>query len=210
MTPARAKYVDSTAILDCSPRFLQGARPWCETEAEFNRPVALPEFVYVGPFAVIGCGALLGSGCVVDAYCRIEPLAQLGEDSLVLYRGTIGMQAVVGKRCVIGGSVSERTVVEDDCTSFGKLIHTHWDSRSPWDDREEPEPSPVIRRRSFIGHDALVIGGIEVGPHAYVCAGATLTCTLLPYHIAYGVNKIVHYSQWRGKLAQNPLFLTDQ
>jgi acetyltransferase-like isoleucine patch superfamily enzyme len=143
---------------------------------------------------------------VVDAYCRVEPLARVGEDSLVLYRETVGVGAEVGKRCVIGGSVSEYTIIEDDCTSFGRLIHTHWDSMSSWDYRDEPEPSPIVRRRSFIGHDALVIGDIEIGPLAYICAGATITRSVPPHHIASVVNKITHFSQWPGRLARKPMF----
>ncbi|MCC6910340.1 MAG: hypothetical protein IT430_20590 [Phycisphaerales bacterium] len=206
MNGTRSKYVDPSAVIGYAPRFLQGARPWALESIGPEGAVHLPEAVYVGPFAAIGAGALIGNGCVIDAYCRVEPLAKLGEDSVVLYRGTVGVSAVVGKRCIIGGSVSENTIVEDDCTSLGKLIHSHWDSMSPWDDRDDPEASPIVRRRSFVGHDALVIGGIEIGPSSYVCAGATVTRSVPQQHIVYGVNKIVHFSQWRGKLAQNPIF----
>lgn len=206
MKPARAKYVDPTAVIGYPPRFLQGAIPWELEGLEDARAVQLPDAVYIGPFAAVGGGAVIGNGCVVDAYCRVEPLARLGEDSLVLYRGTIGVRASVGQRCVVGGSVSENTIVEDDTTSFGKLIHTHWDSVSSWDFRDEVEPSPIVRRRSFIGHDAIVIGGIEIGPFAYVCAGAIVTKSVPPYHIASGVNTVTHFKDWPGKLRDNPLF----
>lgn len=205
MRPARAKYIDASAVVGYQPRYLQGAVPW-ELDRAREVKVDLPDAVYVGPFAAIGVGAVIRNGCVIDAYCRIEPFAELGEDTLVLYRGTVGVMARVGSRCVIGGSVSENTVVEDDCTTLGKLIHSHWDSASPWDFRQEDEPSPVIRRRSFVGHDAMVIGGVEVGPFSYICAGAIVTRTVPPYHIACRTNEVVHYSEWPGRLRENPLF----
>jgi len=206
MIASPTRYIDPTALVGAPPRYLQGAVPWEEIVRRSDAVIALPEMIYVGPFATIGIGARLGAGCVIDAYCRVEPFAQLGRDVLVLYRGTVGVDAVVGDRCVIGGSVSERTIIEDDCRSFGRLVHTHADSAAPWDHRDDDEPSPVIRHNSFIGHDALVIGGIEIGPRAYVCAGATVTRSVPPFHIAFGVNRLRHYQQWTGRLAANPIF----
>lgn len=151
-------------------------------------------------------GTEIGEAVIIDAYCRVEALAKIGANSMVLYRGTIGVGASVGQWCVIGGSVSENTLIEDNVTSFGKLIHTHWDSASSWDYRPNAEPSPVVRSNSFVGHDARVIGEVEVGPNSYVCSGATVTRDVPPFHIASEVNKIIHYSEWEGKLKNNPIF----
>jgi acetyltransferase-like isoleucine patch superfamily enzyme len=38
------------------------------------------------------------------------------------------------------------------------------------------EPSPVIESGSIVGVGAIVIGGIRVGPRAYVAAGEIVTC----------------------------------
>lgn len=199
-------FVHPTAVIGAPLRFLQGCQPWVPSELDEAQNVALPEKIFVGPFASIGIGASIGKAVVIDAYCRVEPLAKIGDNSMVLYRGTVGVNATVGEWCVVGGSISENTVVEDYVTSFGKLIHSHWDSASSWDFRPDPEPSPVIRRRSFVGHDARVIGGVEVGPNSYVCAGATVTRSVPPFHIASGTNQIAHFSEWSGALRNNPIF----
>ncbi|MEM1050629.1 MAG: DapH/DapD/GlmU-related protein [Pseudomonadota bacterium] len=204
--PADNFFVHPSAVLDAPLRFLQGCQRWEVGNDSKLAPQTLPTRVFIGPHACIGTGASIGEGVVIDAYCRVEPHAVVGANSMILYRGTVGVQANVGEWCVIGGSVSENTIVEDHVTTFGKLIHTHWDSLSSWDFREEAEPSPIIRTRSFIGHDARVIGGVEVGPRAYVCAGATVSRDVPPFHIAFGTNKIQHYREWRGKLRNNPLF----
>lgn len=199
-------FVHPTAILGAPVRYLQGCKPWDIGAIPDQLDLKMPKKVFVGPYACIGVGAEIGEAVVIDAYCRVEPLARVGANSMVLYRGTIGVDASVGQWCVVGGSVSENTIIEDHVTSFGKLIHTHWDSASSWDFRPDAEPSPIIRSNSFVGHDARVIGGIEVGPNSYVCSGATVTRAVPPFHIASGVNKIIHYSKWVGNLRNNPIF----
>ncbi len=201
---SKNRFIHDTAVIGCGPRFLQGAVPW--KLADQNANVVLPESIYVGPFAIIGVGAKLKEGVVIDAYCRVEPLAEMGEDSLLLYRGTVGFSAKIGKECVIGGSVSEGTIVGDKSRSFGKLIHTHADSTQPWDFRVDDEVSPIVHHDSFVGHDATVIGPVEIGPYSYVCAGATISRKVPPRHIAYGCNQILHYTKWKGELKNNPLF----
>lgn len=199
-------FVHPSAVIDAPLRFLQGCRRWETASTCANVELRLPERVFIGPHACVGVGASIGDGVVIDAYCRVEPHAVVGANSMILYRGTVGVNASIGEWCVIGGSVSENTVIEDYVTSFGKLIHTHWDSFSSWDFRDDPEPSPIIRKRSFIGHDSRVIGGVEIGPNAYVCAGATVTRDVPAFHIASGLNKIEHFSKWPGKLRDNPIF----
>lgn len=197
-------FVHKTALVGCAPRYLQGAVPWQLNGVKDT--VELPQAVYIGPYAIIGVQAKLGERVVVDAYCKVDPLAEMGEDAILLYRGTIGLGARVGKSCVIGGSVSEGTLIGDRSRSFGKLIHTHNDSTQPWDFRDKNEISPIIHHDSFVGHDATVIGAVEVGPYSYICAGAVISKTVPPKHIASGFNKIVHYTKWKGRLKDNPLF----
>ncbi|MEL6244380.1 MAG: DapH/DapD/GlmU-related protein [Pseudomonadota bacterium] len=201
------RFIHETAVIGCGPRFLQGGVKWELKDA--NNPPSLPKNVYIGPFAIVGNGAVLCEGVVVDAYCRVEPSAIMGKNTLLVYRGTVGVGAVVGEDCVIGGSVSEGTKVGNRVRSFGKLIHTHADSTQSWDFRESGEPSPEIGDDSFVAHGALIIGGVTVGPKAYVCAGAVITRNVPPNHIAYGNNQIVHYSKWEGGLRENPLFKSD-
>ncbi len=204
MTNDKNFFIHETAIIGDGPRFLQSAVPW-DLE-NIKEGVDLPKSIYIGPFAIIGHSVILGEGVVIDAYCRIEPLAEIGDNSLVLYRATVGVMAKIGRECVIGGSVSENTVVEDRSRSFGKLIHRHEDSTRSWDFCDHPEASPIIKQDSFVGHDATIIGGIKIGPFAYVCAGATVTRDVPPYHIARGNNEIIHKNDWSGKLKNNPIF----
>src|SRR5262245_22770939 len=198
-----SQIIHPTAIVGVPLRALQGVAIWERTDL---REVVLPERIFIGPYAIVGVGARLGEGVVIDAYCKIDPGAAVGDETLILYRGTVGVDARVGRSCVVGGSISESTVVGDRCRSFGKLIHSHTTSTEPWDFLEQPEQSPVLHDDTFVGHGALVIGGVSVGPRAYVCAGAIVTRDVPAYHIASGINQVKHYSEWRGRLRDNPLF----
>lgn len=170
------------------------------------RESALGESVYIGAHAVIGRGAKIGNNCVIDHHCIVEPNAMLGDGCLVIYRAMIGSEAVLGDGCVIGGFIAERCIVGKGSRVFGKVLHNQHDTTVPWDEFETPEPSAIIGDYAFVGFNALIVGGITIGERAYVCANAVVTKDVPPIHIAVGINKFVPASEWKGKLANNPLF----
>jgi UDP-3-O-[3-hydroxymyristoyl] glucosamine N-acyltransferase len=198
-----ARIIDPTARLGVPIRPLQG---WVAS-TRVMPPLQMGEAVYVGPFVVVGEGSQLGERVILDAYTSVGRGVQIGEDTLVVYRATIGGSARIGRECVIGNTISENCVVGDRCRVFGRVIHKHEDSTISWDHHEIPEPSVTIRDDSFIGFDAIVAGGITIGPRAYVCAGSIVTRDVPPFHIARSCNEIVHHSEWTGPLKDNPLFI---
>jgi acetyltransferase-like isoleucine patch superfamily enzyme len=197
-------YIDPTARIGFPLRPLQGF-----VTSNWQPDVAEPQIagpVYVGPFALIGEGVSLGERVIVEAFCSIGRGTRVGRDSLIIYRASVGGQARIGAECVIGNVVSEHCTIGDRCKVFGRIVHKHEDSTISWDHHPEPEPAVTIADDTFVGFDAIVAGGVTIGPRAYVCAGAIVTRDVPPLHIASGTNTVVHFSQWRGPLAQNPLF----
>lgn len=164
--------------------------------------VLLGPKVALGPFSVVGWdgaktsigagtevaahvliegGAAIGSNCLIDAYCRICTGAVIGNETQVLYGAAVFEDARIGRKCIIGGNVADRTVIEDFVTFFGEIAHDYriaGDLKS-WDHGSK-RPSPVIRTRSVVGQNALLVGGIEIGPDAYVAAGETVRCNVPP------------------------------
>jgi UDP-3-O-[3-hydroxymyristoyl] glucosamine N-acyltransferase len=197
-------FIHETAVIGFEFRFLQGCIK--SDDPDQYGEIKLPKELYVGPFAIIGGNAAIGERVIIDAYCKIDPGAKIGDDTLISYRATIASTAVIGNDCVVGGNVSEGTTIGDRSRSFGKLIHRHTDSTMSWDHHDVPEPGVTVHNDSFIGHDATVIGAVTIGPFSYICSGATITKDVPPFHIAYGFNKIIHYSEWKGELSNNPLF----
>jgi UDP-3-O-[3-hydroxymyristoyl] glucosamine N-acyltransferase len=204
MPPITETYIHPTAVMGLPLRPLQGmvTSSWRSDEPD----VRLGHPVYIGPFVTIGEAVTLGDRVIVDERCSIGRGSRIGDDTLLIYAANVGGHAEIGRNCVIGNVVSERAVIGDRCRVFGRVIHKHENSTISWDHHEIPEPSVSIHDDSFVGFDAIVAGGLKIGPRAYVCAGAVVTRSVPPLHIAYGVNKTKHHSEWVGDLARNPLF----
>lgn len=195
-------YVDPTALINTNFRFLQG----CNPVTGKKKNTRLPPKIFIGPFTSIGHSCSIGNGVVIDAYCSIDPYVTVGENTLLIYKASVGGHTTIGKDCIIGGFIPENCTIGDNCRIFGNLVHTHNDTTMSWDYHEVPEPSVVIQNNSFVGFNAVIIGGFSIGPNAYICSGAIITREVPPYHIASGTNNIIHYSEWKGNLKDNPIF----
>ena len=125
-------------------------------------------------FCVIGSGTSLGSGVEVDHYCRIAQDVVIGSGTRVLYGAQVYDEVAVGTNCIVGGDLVDRTVVEDFVRFQGETVHSHTDATGDWDGTVEP--APTIRRNSVVGVGALIVGGICIGPRAFVAAGERVSC----------------------------------
>lgn len=139
-----------------------------------EEPVRIGDGVRIGAFCLIEAGAELEAGVDVDHYCRIGCGARVGTRTRILYRAQVFDEVTIGHGCIIAGELVDRTVVENNVTFQGNTAHAHADATRDWD--ETVEPSPVIKSGSVVGVDALIIGGVTVGPRAYVAAGERVTC----------------------------------
>lgn len=199
-----ATYVHPTALVGEPMRPLQGM-VWSEWDPPTRAP-RLADPVYVGAFCIVGEGAELARGVILDAYCVVGRGATIGADTLLTYRAEVCGHASIGQRCVIGGLISEDCMIGDDCRVLGDIVHVHTNASMSWDHHDPPEPSATIRDRTFVGVNATVVGGITLGPNAYVCAGAVVTRDVPPRHVVSGVNSMVPFDEWRGPLAESPFF----
>jgi UDP-3-O-[3-hydroxymyristoyl] glucosamine N-acyltransferase len=150
---------------------------------EGEPPVTLGPGTKVEPFALIESGVTLGAECLVDAYCRIAAGSTIGDRSQVLYGAAVFESAVIGKGCIVGGNVADRTVIEDFVTYFGEIAHDYRKPRdlAAWDGVESP--SPTIRARAVVGQNAVIIGKIEVGAGSYVGAGEIVRVNVPAGHL---------------------------
>ncbi|HEY1926612.1 MAG TPA: hypothetical protein VGG92_04035 [Caulobacteraceae bacterium] len=153
----------------------------------------------IGSHALIEDDVVIGEDCVIDPYCRICAGARVGDGTKILYGAAVFEGVSIGQKCIIGGNVSDRTIVEDFVTYFGEIAHGYripgdleaWDGPS--------QPSPIIRARSVIGQNALLVGGIEIGEGAYVAAGEIVRCNVPPHHmLVHG--RLRDLSGFRGRI----------
>ena len=162
--------------------------------------------VYVGYYSIVGSGTVIKEKVILDDFSTIECEVTLGSSTLVIYRAQICNEASIGEECVIGGFVAERVVVGKRSRVFGRIVHSQYNPRIAWDDPVAEEGSAIIGDDVFIGCDATVAGPITIESGAYICAGAVVTKPVPPQHVAYGVNKMIHYSKWQGDLQSSPFF----
>lgn len=199
-------WIHPTALMDQPYRQFQGGKDPIGISYRSGR---LGQRVSIGAGAVIGRGVVLEDGVVVDHQCIIEPNVTIGRDALLIYRAIIGGDVVIGERSVIGGRVGEGSIIGAYCRVFGDLVHRQDDTLESWDEHEHPEASTVVHDYSFVGFGAVVIGGVHIGPRAYICAGSTIITDVPSQHIGFGQNRIVPASEWEGPLARNPIFKLD-
>src|SRR3972149_312695 len=148
--------------------------PFSVVGVESGGKTIIGEEVQIGSHVVIEDDVIIGKGCFIDAYCRVGSGSFIGNYTPILYGAAIFENVRIGEKCVIGGNVADRTLIEDYVTYFGEIAH---DYRIPgdiedWDNKVRP--SPIIRARSVVGQNALLLGGIEIGKEAYVAAGGSI------------------------------------
>lgn len=134
--------------------------------------IVIGDNVTIGAFCVIHFGATINDGVVIDHYCKIGIETTIGKNSQILYGKHVYDEAKIGPNCIIGGHVADRTIIENDVTYLGEIAHSHRDASLDWD--TTIEESPVIYKGSFVGVNALIIGGRKIGPCAYIGAGETV------------------------------------
>jgi acetyltransferase-like isoleucine patch superfamily enzyme len=194
-------YIAPTAILDKPFRpFLDGRG------VRVDRPTEIGAGAWIGHYTIVGEGARIGAGSIIEEFVNIQPRCEIGSRVLVTSRSYIGTGATVGDDCVIRGHVGEHSRVGARCRIFGDLIHRQLDPTIPWDDPTAEEPEPVVGDGAFVGWRALIVGGVNIGEGAYVCAGALVTKDVPAGYIARDRNQIMHPDSWRGVLGKSPFF----
>lgn len=162
--------------------------------------------VSVGYSCIIGNGSIINEDTILDDNISMESYVSVGKKCLLTHKSHICSSVQIGNNCIIGGFICERTAIGNNCRIFGKIVHTQSEPTAEWDDDNSMEESPIIFDNVFIGMDAIISAPVKIGPRAYVCAGSIITKDVPEGYIAYGVNNLVHYSQWKGKLKESKLF----
>jgi len=199
--------IDPTARIETTANVGVPFRPlldgrWVET----GRETIVGAGVWIGQFANIGQGVIIGINSLIEDYVGIGALTTIGERVVVASRTWIGLDVTVGDDSVIKGHIDDSARIGVGCRVMGDLIHRHLDPSGGWDDPSSEEPAPIVADGAFIGWRSVIVGGVNVGARAYVCAGALVTKDVPGGFIASGRNEITHPSTWRGPLGRSGFF----
>jgi UDP-3-O-[3-hydroxymyristoyl] glucosamine N-acyltransferase len=198
--PSSAEPISPHALVASNVQVGQGVEigPFAIVGWDGEAPVVLGDGVKIAPFALIEPGVTLGPGCEVDAYCRVGERSVIGEQTKLLYGAAVFEDVTIGRACIVGGNVADRTVLEDYVTHFGEIAHAYRDPGSLADWDETISPSPIIRARSVVAQNAIIIGGPEIGPSSYVGAGAIVKVTVPAGMLFENGGKMRPISKMRG------------
>lgn len=164
-------------------------------------PTLIGDRTIIGSNVTIEEGVRIGKDVVIESGAVIEKGSIIGAGSFVVHGARILANVHIGKKCVIGGLIADRTIIGDHSRVFGNLIHRQDNPTSSWDGTTEE--SPRIDEHVFISFGAQVIGNVRIGDHSYVCANAVVTRDVKPRQIVVGNNRSIPHSKWKGRLRQS-------
>lgn len=161
-----------------------------------GEPVFVGERCLLFNQVVIYEGVRVGDACVVEDRVRVGYSCRIGSRTRLLYGAYLCDRVTVGEDARVAGFVCDGSVVGDRSTVMGQLVHEYARPHEGW--WEVDEPAPVIEADTVVGYGAVVVGGVRVGPHAYVAAGAVVTKDVAPEHVVTGINGQTPADAWPG------------
>lgn len=143
-------------------------------------------------------GAHLGRGVQTEDHVLIGISSKVGAHSRLMYRAQLYCRVVIGEHCRIAGYVGSDTVIEDEVAFFGSATHDYPVPSEGY----EARPAPRICRRAVVAFGAQLIGGVRVGPGAYVGANAIVTRDVPANVLVLGANLQIPIDRWTGRLGE--------
>jgi UDP-3-O-[3-hydroxymyristoyl] glucosamine N-acyltransferase len=199
--------IDPTARISRTAAIGNAFRPLLDgREKPVARATTIGPRVWIGEFVAVGEGARIDADSIIEDFASVQADADIGARVLVAGRAWVGLGARIGDDCMIKSHIGDNSRIGARCRVAGDLIHRQLDPSVPWDDPAADEPAPVVEDGAFIGWRAIVVGGVNIGAGAYVCAGALITKDVPSGYIACGRNQIMHPSAWPGTLGKAPFF----
>jgi acetyltransferase-like isoleucine patch superfamily enzyme len=206
MTESNPAYVDPSAYVAPTAVISSPFRPLLDGRRVRGGRTVINANVWVGQFATIGEGTTIGANSLIEDYVSVLAGTVIGRRVVVAGRSWIGQGVTVGDDSVVKGHIGDSASIGARCRVAGDLIHRQLDPSLPWDDPGSEEPAPSVEDGAFVGWRAVVIGGVNIGAGAYVCAGALVTKDVPAGCIASGRNRITPPSKWRGVLGKSRFF----
>jgi UDP-2-acetamido-3-amino-2,3-dideoxy-glucuronate N-acetyltransferase len=150
--------------VESEPSFFVHPKGLCESE-DIGANTRIWAFAHVMP------GARVGAGCNIGDHAFVETGVSLGDNvtvknAVLLWRGvTIEDDVFLGPNCVFTNDLRPRS-----------------GNRKPVDGLLET----VVRRNATIGANATVLCGLEIGPNAFVAAGAVVVRDVAAHALVTG------------------------
>lgn len=153
-----------------------------------TRPVGLSESVFVHALAVVESTAI-GKGTRVWGFSHVMKNSRIGEDCNLGEHVFIESGVIIGNRVTIknGISVWDCVEIEDDVFVGPAVVFTNDLRPRAFIKRgREQFVSTKLQKGATIGAGVVIVGGVTIGPYAFVAAGSVVTKDVPPHGYVRG------------------------
>ncbi len=145
---------------------------------------------------IIHEGTIIGNHVFIDDFCRIGYSCRIDNNSRINYGAFICDRVKIGRDCIIAGFICDGSIIENNSMVMGQLVHEYSQPQKRWGVEEF---APKISHHCVVGYGSIIVGGISIGDHSYIGAGAIVTKNVPAKSVVVGVNNIIPYHKWNGK-----------
>src|SRR5688500_18142706 len=140
------------------------------------------------PTAVIDEGCEIGAGTKIWHFSHIMPNCTIGENCNIGQNVVISPEVVLGKNVKVQNNFSIYTGVtcEDDVFLGPSMVFTNVTNPRSAVVRRGQYEKTLVRKGASIGADATIVCGNEIGPYAFIGAGAVITKPVPAYALVVG------------------------
>jgi UDP-2-acetamido-3-amino-2,3-dideoxy-glucuronate N-acetyltransferase len=143
----------------------------------------------IHPSAIVDAGASIGAGTRIWHWVHVCAGAVIGNDC------SLGQNVFVGNRVRIGNnvkvqnnvSVYDNVTIEDDVFCGPSMVFTNVYNPRSAVSRKDQYRDTVVRRGATLGANCTIVCGVEIGPHAFVGAGAVINQDVPAFALMVGV-----------------------
>jgi len=143
---------------------------------------------YTHPTAIIDDGCIIGSGTKIWHFSHIMSNCVIGEKCNIGQNVVISPQVVLGKNVKVQNNVSIYTGVTcDDNVFLGpSCVFTNVINPRSAVNRKAEYTKTHVGKGASIGANATIVCGHDIGPFAFIGAGAVVTKTVPAYALVVG------------------------
>lgn len=143
---------------------------------------------YIHPTAIVDEGAQIGKGTKIWHFCHVMPQAVLGEGCNLGQNVFIANGVLLGNNVKVQNNVSIYTGVtcDDDVFLGPSMVFTNVINPRSAVKRQDQYLKTHVGKGATIGANATIVCGHDIGPYAFIGAGAVVTKTVPAYALLVG------------------------
>ena len=143
---------------------------------------------FAHPTAVIDDGCTIGKGAKIWHFTHIMPKCVIGEQCNIGQNVVISPEVILGRNVKIQNNVSIYTGVtcDDDVFLGPSMVFTNVINPRSAVNRKSEYAKTHVGKGASIGANATIVCGHDIGPYAFIGAGAVVTKNIPAYSLWVG------------------------